>query len=138
MKPLVTLMLLISATPALAETLVVKVSGAGSGGQIVASLYAASDGFGSFNTKKALQVKTAVPAAGTATLRFDNITPGRYAVAAFHDEDSNLKVRTNFIGIPREPVGVSNNTGGIPSFSKSLITIPAATPIEITLRKIGG
>jgi len=138
MKPLLALLLLAATGPALAETLVVRVTGAGAGGQVVASLYQSADGFGSFNTRKAAQVKTAPATAGPVTLRFENLAPGRYAVAAFHDEDSNLKVRTNFIGIPREPVGVSNNTGGMPSFSKSLVSVPAAAGLDISLRRIGG
>jgi uncharacterized protein (DUF2141 family) len=131
--------LLLMSAPALAESLTVKVSGAGSGGKIVASLHEVSDGFSSFDTKKAKIVKSAPPSAtGSATLVFEGLAPGRYAVSAFHDEDGNNKVKTNFIGIPREAVGVSNNPGGMPSFSKSLVTVPAPKPIEIELRKIGG
>jgi uncharacterized protein (DUF2141 family) len=119
-----------------AETLVVKVNGAGTQGQVVAGLFSACDGFASFNMAKAAQVKKA-PAGNRVILRFEGLAPGRYAVAAFHDEDGNGKVKTNFIGIPREPVGVSNNTGGMPSCAKSLVDVPAAGQIEVNLRKIG-
>lgn len=125
------------ASAAHAETLVVKVNGAGTQGQVVAGLFSASDGFGSFNMAKAAQVKK-VPAGNGVILRFEGLAPGRYAVAAFHDEDGNGKVKTNFIGIPREPVGVSNNTGGMPSHSKSLVDVPVSGQIEVNLRKIGG
>jgi len=129
---------LFAAAPALSETLTVKVTGAASGGQIVASLYATSSGFSTFNSEKAAQVKMGPVVGGAAILKFENLAPGKYSVAAFHDVDGNKKMKTNFIGIPREPVGVSNNIGGMPSFTKSLVDVPASGAIEIKLRKLGG
>jgi uncharacterized protein (DUF2141 family) len=136
MKTIFACALLLAATPALAENLVVKVTGAGSGGQIVAAIYAASDGFSGFDTKKAAAVQMAPVAGGGATLTFTGLKPGKYAVSAFHDADKDGKLKTNFIGIPKEPVGVSNNPGGMPSFTKSQVAVPAAAPVEIMLRKI--
>jgi uncharacterized protein (DUF2141 family) len=43
---------------------------------------------------------------------FREIAPGRYAVSVYHDENSNGKLDTNFLGIPREGVGASNNARG--------------------------
>ncbi|MEI6651854.1 MAG: DUF2141 domain-containing protein [Chlorobiaceae bacterium] len=40
---------------------------------------------------------------------FNNIPYGTYAVSIMHDENSNGKLETNFFGIPKEGVGVSNN-----------------------------
>ena len=37
---------------------------------------------------------------------------GTYAFQVFHDLDDNGKMKTNFIGIPKEPTGVSNNAKG--------------------------
>jgi uncharacterized protein (DUF2141 family) len=136
MKRIFACALLLAATPALAENLVVKVTGAGSGGQIVAAIYATSDGFSGFDTKKAAAVQVAPVAGGGATLTFTGLKPGKYAVSAFHDADKDGKLKTNFIGIPKEPVGVSNNPGGMPSFTKSQVAVPAAAPVEIILRKI--
>lgn len=54
-----------------------------------------------------------------ATCEFQGVPPGTYAISAFHDENSNGKLDTNFMGIPREGVGASNNTKGrldLPSF----------------------
>lgn len=47
-----------------------------------------------------------------AVCEFPNVTPGTYAVSVFHDENSNGKLDTNFMGIPREGVGASNNAKG--------------------------
>ncbi len=43
-----------------------------------------------------------------AAARLTNITPGTYAIAAFHDENGNGKLDT-FLGIPREGFGFSRN-----------------------------
>ena len=47
-----------------------------------------------------------------AKCEFQGIPPGTYAVSVFHDENSNGKLDTNFMGIPREGVGASNNAKG--------------------------
>lgn len=38
-----------------------------------------------------------------------NLAPGIWAVSVFHDANENGKVDTNFVGIPKEGIGVSNN-----------------------------
>jgi uncharacterized protein (DUF2141 family) len=47
-----------------------------------------------------------------AVCDFAGIAPGTYAVSVFHDENSNGKLDTNFMGIRREGVGASNNAKG--------------------------
>jgi len=37
------------------------------------------------------------------------IPPGKYAIAVYHDEDENGDLKTNFIGMPKEGTGSSNN-----------------------------
>ena len=50
--------------------------------------------------------------ATTAEYTFTNIAWGTYAVYVYHDEDNNKKLNTNFIGMPKEGIGVSNNAKG--------------------------
>lgn len=52
---------------------------------------------------------------------------GEYFVSAFQDVNDNGKFDTNFIGFPREPVGISNYNGsGMPGgFEKQKIPIDA-------------
>lgn len=53
---------------------------------------------------------------------FDSLEPGNYAVKAFHDENNNDDFDTNFLGIPKEDYGFSNNAKGIfgqPSWNAS-------------------
>lgn len=44
---------------------------------------------------------------------FDNLPAGNYAVKAFHDENNNDDFDTNFLGIPKEDYGFSNNARGL-------------------------
>ena len=46
------------------------------------------------------------------------IPDGNYAVTLFIDENNNQKLDTNFIGIPKEKYGFSNNAKGIMSAPK--------------------
>ena len=51
---------------------------------------------------------------------FEDIPPGTYALAVVHDENFNGKLDTNFLGIPTEGYGFSNDATaalGAPSFS---------------------
>jgi uncharacterized protein (DUF2141 family) len=50
----------------------------------------------------------------------DELPFGEYAVKAFHDEDGNDMLNTNFLGIPTEDYGFSNDARGMfgpPSWS---------------------
>lgn len=51
---------------------------------------------------------------------FEDIPPGTYAIAVIHDENMNGKLETNWLGIPTEGYGFSNDAKGmigVPSFS---------------------
>ena len=51
-----------------------------------------------------------------------NLKPGRYAVGLFHDKNSDMELNTNFMGIPKEGFGFSNNPKilfGPPNFQTS-------------------
>ena len=80
-------------------------------GQVICSLYSSADGFPKSSTK-AIAHSTSPVANRQADCEFDGIQPGTYAVSVFHDENSNGRLDTNFIGIPREGVGASNNARG--------------------------
>ncbi len=56
---------------------------------------------------------------------FEDIPPGTYAMAVIHDENMNGKLETNFLGIPTEGYGFSNDARGLvgaPSFSAARFT----------------
>lgn len=55
-----------------------------------------------------------------------DVKPGRYAVKIAYDLNMDRKVGTNILGMPREPVGFSNNLTvnlGPPRFSKAAVEV---------------
>jgi len=61
------------------------------------------------------------------THSFD-IPEGEYLIALFQDTNNNGKLDTNFLNFPKEPVGLSNYTGGVPGgFHKQKFQINAAS-----------
>jgi uncharacterized protein (DUF2141 family) len=57
------------------------------------------------------------------------LAPGVHAVAVYHDEAGTGRLRTNWLGIPEDGVGASNNPRGLlgpPSFAQAAFTLPAA------------
>jgi uncharacterized protein (DUF2141 family) len=60
---------------------------------------------------------------------FENIPHGHYAVKVYHDENNDGKLNTNFMGVPTERYGFSNNvrgTFGPASWSSALFGFAAA------------
>ena len=80
-------------------------------GQVFCALYSTADGFPK-DSKKAIARLNSPISHEHAVCEFSGIAPGTYAVSVFHDENSNGKLDTNFMGIPREGVGASNNAKG--------------------------
>jgi len=63
-----------------------------------------------WNSKEKPVAEQKVAAAqGEVKLQFKDLVPGTYAVQVMHDENQNNKLDTNFIGIPTEGYGFSNN-----------------------------
>jgi uncharacterized protein (DUF2141 family) len=50
-----------------------------------------------------------ITATGDVKVSFENLKPGTYAVMIMHDENSNGKLDSNILGIPKEGYGFSNN-----------------------------
>src|ERR1700756_2226619 len=111
--------LLASAEPALPQaplpqpnTIHVEVVGLHSDkGQVLCALYSSRDGFPKQSEKALARVSSGI-AQKQAVCEFSGIAPGTYAISVFHDENSNGKLDTKFMGIPREGVGASNNAKG--------------------------
>lgn len=49
---------------------------------------------------------------GRASVTFEDLPYGGYAAKTFHDENSNGKLDTNFVGYPKEGFGFSNDAMG--------------------------
>lgn len=67
-----------------------------------------------------------------------NLPDGEYLVMLVHDINNNGKLDTSFIGMPKEPVGLSNYDGkGIPGkFKKHKFSVNENTEIIIPLKEI--
>jgi uncharacterized protein (DUF2141 family) len=75
---------------------------------------------------------------GTALWEVDELAPGRYAVAAYHDRNANGKLDRSALGPPSEPYGFSNDARGSfgpPKFAKAVLELgPGEHSVEIRLR----
>lgn len=126
--------------PTLQATVIVTVQGVASPqGQITALLYATDDGFPAKEAKA--KARISVPASvGAVTLHFQDVPAGTYAVTVYHDANGNGRLDTNWIGIPKEPVAVSNNAKGRmgpPKFKDAKFVVDAEKKeLQISLVKI--
>ncbi len=99
-----------AATPTAASyTLTVQVENVNKdGGTIGVLVFSSSRGWPE-NRQAALK-DIPVPAhPGTVTLMVPGLASGEYAVAIAHDVNRNHKLDKNFLGIPKEQWGMSNN-----------------------------
>jgi uncharacterized protein (DUF2141 family) len=79
---------------------------------------------------------TEVAHEGLVQLIIDDLPPGEYALAVFHDENGNGKLDTNWLGIPKEKVAFSNakmKTFGPPKFKECAFQITSDYEINISL-----
>ncbi len=73
-----------------------------------------------------------------ATCVFNNVPPGTYAVALFHAEKGETKMRTGFFGQPEEGYGFSRNatgTMGPPAFNAAAYSYAGGNtswPVNLT------
>ncbi|RKN76748.1 DUF2141 domain-containing protein [Ulvibacterium marinum] len=87
-------------------------------GEIVFMLFAKEDGFPK-EPSKAFKKGVVTDFSASASYTFKKVPYGTYAVSVFQDKDKNGEIKSNFIGMPKEPVGASNMTKmGKPSFKK--------------------
>lgn len=72
-------------------------------------------------------IRRVVVAGGSSTeLLIQNLSPGDYAVAVFADVNDNGKLDSNFIGFPKEPVGISRDAKGMfgpPKFADAVFKV---------------
>ncbi len=80
----------------------------GSEGAVRAALWRVATGFPS-EAEEAWRQTTAVVERATCRLEFKDVPYGRYAVSLYHDENGNEEFDRNFLGIPTEGFGASNN-----------------------------
>jgi uncharacterized protein (DUF2141 family) len=105
-------------------TLTVHVIGArNTKGKIRAALFRGAEGFPN-DASRAVHTQAADidPQTSSAQIVFTDLPAGVYAVSVFHDENMNQKLDKNFVGVPKEGYGASNNPKkkmGPPSFEET-------------------
>ncbi len=77
-------------------------------GEMVISLFNIDEGFPDEISSTLKNKKISIQAT-TVEYIFEKVPYGEYAIAIMHDENGNGEMDTNFLGIPIEGVGVSNN-----------------------------
>jgi uncharacterized protein (DUF2141 family) len=78
-------------------------------GMVGCALFSSKAGFPLESKKHAVAQVRVDATGGLASCVFENVAPGDYAIAVVHDANGNGQADTNFLGIPTEGVGVSNN-----------------------------
>ena len=129
--------LTVLASPARADDVTVTLQGIKkNAGSIVLCLWSGEAGFPDCESGKA--AKRIVVPVGATSARFENVAAGTYAVSAFHDANGNGKLDSNFLGLPLEAVGMSNNQklAGPPRFKPARFKVAGATAISIRFQSL--
>ncbi len=100
----------------------VSVSGVSeTSGKLVLTVFDSKKGW----LKKPVMTDSVVVDGDAATFEI-RLPPGQYAFHVYHDLDDDGKMKSNFIGIPKEPTAVSNDAKGRfgpPKFKDAAVTI---------------
>ena len=88
------------------------------------------------NQAKPVAAQKVAASKGEMTLKFADLSPGKYAVQVMHDENGNNVLDANFLGIPSEGYGFSNNPNVMrrAHFDEAVFEIGRDTTITIRLR----
>lgn len=132
-------LLLCSAAAVNAADLSVQVRNLPAEGTLVLQVYDDPDAFGDFrNPTREIRY----PIQPGERYVIPDVPTGRIAVLAYLDENGNGALDKNFIGIPREPVGLSNNyqPKGPPSFRNAAFTVrqDETATLDIELYRVLG
>ena len=135
MKRLITGLILLAASPAWADTtLSIELAGVSSNeGQLVISVYDSEKSW--LKTPSHQDVINAAGVTDGRIMMEMELPPGDYAVYVYHDLDSNGRMKASFIGVPKEPTGVSRDAKGKlgpPKFKDAMITV-GDDPVSLTI-----
>lgn len=99
---------LISASAARAANLTVKVDDIRSDkGKLMLAVYDSAAGWD--GKAKPVAAQAQAVAGDNITFHFEGLAAGTYAISVMHDENGNGKLDTNFVGMPIEGYGFSND-----------------------------
>ena len=105
-------------------------------GTVLFALYNREDAFPDEHYTKYLKKITGKIVNGSASVTFENLPAGKYAVNILHDEDNNGKIKKGLI-LPKEGIGFSNfqsiGFSNRPSFTKASFYLSGDTKIRIKI-----
>jgi uncharacterized protein (DUF2141 family) len=125
------------AQPADAARIIVTVTGLKSAvGGVYVGLYATPSKF--LNGTQVDAMRKVRASTGPVTVVFDNLPPGTYAVGAYHDENNNDHMDTDFVGLPTEGYALSNGVRAVmtkPTFQQAAFSVGAEDkPVALHIR----
>ncbi|WP_185782457.1 DUF2141 domain-containing protein [Croceivirga lutea] len=103
-------------------------------GKVSIAIYDNEEGFLKFD--KVFKYDSIAAEKGITKILVKDLPIGEYAVAVFYDENSNDKLDTNWLGIPKEKVGFSKSkmkTFGPPNFKECAFKVTSNTNIDVVL-----
>ena len=106
-------------------------------GHILYIVFNQKEGFPDKADASVKQGKVPVSELKDNSFELKDLPPGKYALSVIHDENDNDKLDTNFLGIPKEGFGFSNNPKvyfGPPSFDKCVFDSSSTEVLEIQLK----
>lgn len=113
--------------------------GAPENGVLVFQIYDSPNAFGDFRDP-VKEVRASYRADSQYVI--DDVTPGEVALLVFVDENNNGLIDKNFIGIPKEPLGISNNyrPKGPPAFERAKFSVieGETSTVDIDIYKVLG
>lgn len=84
-------------------------------GTVEICLWSDATGFPDCGASRTAERRTVAAGALGEPIVFKGLKPGTFAISALHDENGNGRLDTNFLGIPKEGIAVSNDA--LPKFS---------------------
>jgi uncharacterized protein (DUF2141 family) len=87
--------------------------------------------------EKSVKDQSSVIADNKCTIIFKDLKNNQYAIRYFHDENSNEELDTNFLGIPKEGFGFSNDAigkFGPKDFSEWLFEVSGDTKVQMSTK----
>ena len=139
MRILLSMLVIALAVDVAASDAIVRVANAPGAGTLIVQAFDSPNAFGDF---RAPVVQESIRLEDGREVRLTALPAGPVAVIAFVDENDNGLLDKNFIGIPREMLGISNGyrPKGPPAFTRASVSVPAADTLtlEIELYRVLG
>lgn len=136
MKPILLAGLIFSAAVSAAESpnlQVIATNVQSDEGQVIVRVYDEADDWLSDRYRTFKSVKVAGNRIGDSVTLELLLPPGDYALSVFQDIDDDTKLKSNVIGIPKEPAALSNNARpkfGPPKYKDAVFTIGSEPVVQ--------